>query len=471
MNKEKWSIPWKSLILLILLIVIIYNAFKTPIPQGSSQESEIRKSEVEFLYDLTYQKDNEFVKEQSIFPKIKKMVKEAEEFIVIDMFLFNDDYDREKDFRNISGELTESLIKQKEKNPDLEVVFITDEINNFYGSYTSKYLEKLRKKDIQVVITDLEKIRDSNPLYAGIWRSAFKNLETSGKGILPNPFSPDSPKVTVASYLKILNMKANHRKVVITENEGLVSSLNVHDASSNHSNIAFALKGEILNDLLETENSIVRFSDGEPFDFKANPSKNGEIKTQIITEGKIKKELIKEIKTTEKNDEIQMVMFYLADTEIIEELVNASDRGVEIKLVLDPNKDAFGMEKSGIPNRPAASKLVEDSKGKIKVRWYNTHGEQFHSKMTNILKEKESILIGGSANLTRRNIEDYNLETNLKLIMPKDELEAIKAQDYFQRIWKNEKAEYTLDYEAYADDSLIKKAIYIIQEKTGLSSF
>lgn len=266
-------------------------------------------------------------------------------------------------------------------------------------------------------------------------------------------------------------MKANHRKVVITENEGLVSSLNVHDASSNHSNIAFSVKGEIMNDLLETENAIVQFSDGETFDFKANPSEKGEIKTQILTEGKIKEELMKEIKNTDKNDEIQMAMFYLADVQIIEELIRASNRGVAIKLILDPNKDAFGMEKSGIPNRPVASKLIEDSKGKIKVRWYNTHGEQFHTKMTNIIKKDQSILIGGSANLTRRNIGDYNLETNLKLIMPQDEAEAIKAQNYFQRIWENEKIDYTLDYEAYADDSLIKKIIYIIQEKTGLSSF
>jgi hypothetical protein len=28
-------------------------------------------------------------------------------------------------------------------------------------------------------------------------------------------------------------------------------------------------------------------------------------------------------------------------------------------MILDPNKDAFGLEKSGIPNRPVAAELVE----------------------------------------------------------------------------------------------------------------
>lgn len=471
MNKLKQSIPWKSLLFILLLVFILYQGLKTPIPEGSSYKSEKKRGEMEFLYDLTYEKEGQRQQEQLIFKKMKSMIHEAEDFIVIDMFLFNDDYDQKNDFRNISGELTETLIKQKEANPNLEIIFISDELNTFYGSYPSPYLEKLKEQDIQVVLTNLEKIRDPNPLYAGIWRTAFKHLKRDGKAFLPNPFSPDSPKVTLPSYLKVLNMKANHRKVVITENEGLVTSLNVHDASSNHSNIAFAVKGEIMNDLLATENTVNRFSGGESFDYQTNQSNKGKAELQLLTEGKIKKELLSEIKDTEKNDKIQLTMFYLSDMEIIAELINASQRDVDVKVILDPNKDAFGREKNGIPNRPVASKLVKDSDGKIQVRWYNTQGEQFHSKMTSFLKEEETIVIGGSANLTRRNIADFNLETNLKVVLAKEDNEAINIENYFQKIWENEDGKYSLDYEAYQDDSIIKKVIYYIQEKTGLSSF
>ncbi|SMB83525.1 conserved hypothetical protein [Desulfonispora thiosulfatigenes DSM 11270] len=125
-------------------------------------------------------------------------------------------------------------------------------------------------------------------------------------------------------------MKANHRKVLITENEALVTSFNPHDASSNHSNIAIAVKGEIINDLLKTENDVVNFSGGKLFNFSVNyPVKDAD-KAQVVTEGKIKQELIKEIKDTQNGDKIQMAMFYLAEHQVIKELIMASERGVEI---------------------------------------------------------------------------------------------------------------------------------------------
>ncbi|MGB5822768.1 MAG: phospholipase D family protein [Proteocatella sp.] len=474
MDSTKKDKPRKIITLLVIIVLvtaIIYNGFKTPIPEGTSIQGEMRNSKVEFIYDLTYKQNDSMIHEQHIFSKIKDMVKAADEFIVIDMFLFNDDYDRENSYENVSAQLTDSLIEQKTKFPDLEVVFITDEINTFYGSYPSEHLERLKDNGIQVVITDLEQLRDSNPTYSGGWRTFFGNLNTNRKGWLPNPFSPDSPKVTLPSYLKILNMKANHRKVVITENEALVTSFNAHDASSNHSNVALVVNGEIVNDLLATENTVVKFSGGTPFNFKLNSHVEGLHKAQVITEEKIKEVLIKEIENTQKGDEIHMVMFYLSNHELIEELLKASDRGVEIKLILDANKDAFGIEKNGVPNRPVAYNLVDDSNGKIGIRWYSTHGEQFHSKMTIFLKEKETIVIGGSANLTRRNIENYNLETNLKVIFPKGNSESLKVQEYFDRIWNNEDGEYTLDFEVYKEKSNIKQLLYYIQEKTGLSSF
>lgn len=474
MEASKKVRGWKMLflpIVLILVIVIAYNGFKTSMPKGTSVEGEMQNSQVEFIYDLTYQQNGSIIYEQNILSKIKDMIEEAEELIVIDMFLFNDDYNRKDRYEDISAQLTDSLIKQKKKVSGLEVVFITDHINTFYGAYPSKHLERLKAEGIQVVMTDLEQLPDSNPLYAGIWRTFFSNLKTDRKGWLPNPFSPDSPKGTLPSYLGILNMKANHRKVVITEKEALVTSLNGHDGSSNHSNIALAVKGEIINDLLKSENAVIKFSGGEPFDFKANTLANGPHQAQMITEGKIKEALMEEIETTQAGDKIQMAMFYLSDFQIIEALLLASQRDVEIKIILDANKDAFGREKNGIPNRPVAYKLVNDSKGKINIRWYNTQGEQFHSKATIFLKEKETILIGGSANLTRRNIGDYNLETNLKVILAKDTPVATELEQYFSRIWNNEDGEYTLDFERYKENSTIKKAMYYIQEKTGLSSF
>jgi len=390
------------------------------------------------------------------------------------MFLFNDAYDRKNSFPPLSDELTDALILQKQKYPEIQILFITDEINTFYGAYPSRHLEKLKENGVQVVITDLTQIRDSNPLFSGPWRLFRLNkLDPAGKGWLPNAFSPDSPKVTLTSYLRLLNFKANHRKVLITENQALVTSFNPHDASGNHSNIAFVVDSKIIDDLLESEKAVVKFSGGQPFTFNGSVTevKNKNAKVQLLTEAKIRDSLIQEIAATKKGDEIKMAMFFLAQHDIIDELIKASERGVQVRLVLDANKDAFGIEKNGVPNRPVANKLVKDSKGRIRIKWYSTHGEQFHSKLTIFEKNEETILIGGSANLTRRNIDDYNLETNLKVILPKNDPESRKVRQYFDRIWYNQGGEYTLDYSAFAEDSLFKKVLYEIQERAGLSSF
>ncbi len=41
-----------------------------------------------------------------------------------------------------------------------------------------------------------------------------------------------------------------------------------------------------------------------------------------------------------------MGMFYLADRQVIKGLLKAAWRGVDIRLILDANKDAFGLEKN-----------------------------------------------------------------------------------------------------------------------------
>lgn len=466
-------------ILLVILSIMIAFGFTTKNPNGTSYEGPERNdSNIQFLYDLTYQKDGESIQEQEIFHQQLQIIEEAEDFIILDMFLFNDDYNRDTDveYPNLSEQLTEKLIEKKKAIPTIKILFITDEINNFYGVYTSESIQKLKDHQIDVVITNLEKLRDSNPVYSGIWRSAFRWFGTSGTGWLPNPFSPDSPKVTLRGYLKLINFKANHRKVIVSEKSAILTSMNPHDASGHHSNIGFKMEGGILKDIIEAELEVAKFSgyeevdDFKPFDIK--PIDEPDATTmKLITEGKIRDALIEEIRDTEENHEIMLSMFYLSHRGIIKELIAAAERGVEIKLVLDPNKDAFGMKKNGIPNRQVAHEIQKKTGMSDIIRWYDTHGEQFHTKMIIIRKEDQSIIIGGSANFTRRNIDQLNLESNIFIETEKDSPLDQEISEYFQRIWTNKEGHYTIDYEAYEDTSIIKTMIYRFQEWSGLSSF
>src|SRR5699024_11473944 len=113
---------------------------------------------------------------------------------------------------------------KKEENPELEIFFITDCINTFYGTYTPPHIQALMDAGIEVVFTDLSKLRDSNPLYSGFYRSYFQWFGNSEDQWLKNALRPAGPEVNIRSYLELLNFKANHRKLIINEKNGLVTS-------------------------------------------------------------------------------------------------------------------------------------------------------------------------------------------------------------------------------------------------------
>ncbi|MTI55761.1 phospholipase D family protein [Geosporobacter ferrireducens] len=473
-SKQKKRSFYKKIFISLLFAIILFNGFISQIPVGTSYEGDLHQvSDISFLYDLTYEKGGEILQEQTIFQEQLKLIEAAETFIVADLFLFNDDYDRKDQFPDLSGQLTQALITQKKKNPGLQVVFITDEINNFYGAYESKQIQALKENDIEVVITDTTKMRNSNPLYSGIWKALLQWFGTEGKGWVRNPFSPDSPKVTLRAYLKLLNFKANHRKVLITEDAAIVTSANPHDASGNHSNIGFRVEGSILKDLIQSERAVAQFSGSDFPELIVNTKAEvvGDTQAAVITEGKIRKHILHAINHAQPGEQISIGMFYLSERKIIDALIKASNRGAEIRIILDANKDAFGIEKNGIPNRQAAMELVKKSQEKIQVRWYNTHGEQYHAKMMMVEKRNEVIIIGGSANFTGRNIGDYNLETNLKIETTTDSTLAREIRAYYDRLWKNEEGQYTVDFSEYAEDKFFKNVVYRFQEWSGLSTF
>ncbi|OFO49455.1 MULTISPECIES: phospholipase D-like domain-containing protein [Nosocomiicoccus] len=106
------------------------------------------------------------------------------------------------------------------------------------------------------------------------------------------------------------------------------------------------------------------------------------------------------------------------------------------------------------------------------IRWYKSHGEQYHAKfMLHNNNGEESTLILGSSNFTRRNLKDLNLETDLIVKSNSDSEEMIAMNEYYNRLWNNEDGIYTLDYEEEREDSVMKTILYRIQERLGLSTF
>src|SRR5699024_2669218 len=131
--------------------------------------------------------------EEEIFKEAVKKKREAKDIIKEGMYLFNDYTDQDRDYRDLSGKLTKTLIEHKQSYPNLQIVFITDQINNGYHSYENKHIQQLEDNDIEVVLTNLSKLHDSNKPYTSVWRLLFQPFGQSGKGWLPNPFANEAP--------------------------------------------------------------------------------------------------------------------------------------------------------------------------------------------------------------------------------------------------------------------------------------
>ena len=117
----------KKKILFILLLFPIIWSLCTKSPVGTSIESEYQNvSSLQFLYDLTYQKEGKRENQQSILSAELDMIKKAKDFIVLDLFLYNDVYDKTQyQYPNTTQRITEALIAKKEENPDIDIIFIS----------------------------------------------------------------------------------------------------------------------------------------------------------------------------------------------------------------------------------------------------------------------------------------------------------------------------------------------------------
>ena len=453
----------------------IYHIYK-PLPEGLDYTGKLRHANVKFLADKTYlDAQGKQQQEHQIFNQILKLIDEAQTTIVLDMFLFNDEVGSSKiSHDKLTQNLTEALIVKKRMTPQIEIKVITDPINSVYGGIAPEHYRQLRQAGIEVIETDLTALRASNPLWSGFWYLCCQGVGNNAeKGWLPNPFGDE--KITLRSYLSLFNFKANHRKTVVVDTlEGwktLVTSMNPHDGSSHHSNVALMVTGNTAIDVLKTEQAVGRMSKGDiPVVIVGEFEEAKEFpQAQVLTEKAILDATLKLIETAKSGENIDLAMFYLSEREIVKELIAAKQRGVNVKVLLDPNKDAFGREKNGIPNRQVASELNEAS---VQVRWCNTQGEQCHSKMIIKSNVQQSEMILGSANFTARNLKNYNLETNIRVVGNSSADVFKDAQSYFNTAWSNLDAKnMSVDYAQYADESKWKYGLYRFMEWSGLSTF
>ncbi|XOZ32724.1 phospholipase D-like domain-containing protein [Halomonadaceae bacterium KBTZ08] len=471
-----------GLILVLLAMVVsmgLYHRYK-PLPKAVAMESEwFEPGETRFLVDHRYvDARGRSRSRRELIPAMLGLIQGARERLVMDMFLFNPDGADPARHLPVTETITRALIERRRQCPRLRVTVLVDPINSYYGAHWPDHLRRLQAAGVEVLETPLARLRDSNPTWSVFWRLLVKPwCQRPHRGWLANPIGPWP--VTLRSWLTLLNFRANHRKVMVADRgegwQGLISSGNPHDASSAHSNVGLLVSGDPARALLDQEQALLNWAKGYGTDFNAplapgwRPPGDGPA-LRLLTESRLRAASLALINNAEPGDELDLALFYLSHRRVIKALKRAHARGCRLRVLLDPNKDAFGRVKGGMPNRQVALEL--QARG-IPVRWYRTHGEQFHCKLLRLERRDGRVgLILGSANLTRRNLDDLNLEAGCEL-RGNEELPALRAAgDWFERCWSNPPGfQCSVPYSVWADRRRRRYLLYRIVEFTGWSSF
>ncbi|MBK1872747.1 phospholipase D family protein [Marinobacter sp. 1-3A] len=477
-----------AFVVLTLVGVGLFHSYK-PLPPGISHNGDTHPlNDAILLKDSTNHHNNgSETRDHEIFDEILRLIGQAQSFILVDMFLFNSSSPEGVEHRHLSEQLTHALINRKTKLPELEIIVISDPLNTLYGGSESPWFQALRQAGISVTETNLRPLRDSNPAWSAIWRVCCQWFGNNSEGgWLPNALG--TQPVTVRSYLALPNFKANHRKVLVTDEgdklRALITSANPHDGSSRHSNIAISFTGPAVADVLKSEQAVLAMASqynpvldalisrtsSQLSTAESADSATGSV--AIKTESAIRDTALEMIARAQSGSRLDLAFFYLSHRGIVTALLDAHDRGVQVRVLLDANNEAFGHQKSGIPNRQVALEL---HKAGIPVRWCNTFGEQCHSKLLMLRPLAGSTeLLLGSANFTRRNLDDLNLETNAWVAVPADSEVATKAAGFFETQWQSGPGSdpvLSLPYERWADNSRLRYWRYRLMEATGLSTF
>jgi hypothetical protein len=480
--------------LVIGLILTGWHAWK-PMPPGTHLDSpwmSVPSSDISFITDVTVADAyGQPVINQAIFDESLRIVSQAQTLLVLDYHLFGDLHASEPRLRPLAAQLRDALIARKRALPQLTVLLITDPLNELHGHASAFELSMLQAGGISVVTADLDQLRDANFMYSALWRLGIRWWAgTTGDGWLSDPTDSGEAPVSFGAWAQLLNFKADQRRVLIGDDGhgalvGLVGSADPHQASSQHSNAALRLKGPALAPLLASEVAIARLSGWTgalpklpPAPAHALPTHGtpaaAAVRVQVLTEGAIGEALLAQVNNAAPADTIDIAALYLSDRDIIDALQTAARRGVKVRVILDPGKDGFGRVRTGLPNQPSASELVSQSDGKIRVRWYRTHGEQFHARVVMIHSPSHQWLLVGSADLTRHALSDYHLEADIAVDMAAGSQLALQSRNWFNTLWDNHASpgtEYTADFALYADPAQSHYWLYRFLEWTGWAAF
>jgi PLD-like domain len=456
-------------------------------------------SELRFLRDLTAaDATGAPLNERQINAELLRMIAQARDFLVLDTGLFGDlpaagpGASRLRAAAPVAAALADALLQARQQQPGLQVLLLIDPASAqlHVGPPT---LERLREAGVAVVPVDVGRLRAPNAAFAGLWQLCCRWWSPiAAEGVWPNPLGVGPPGVSIGLWGRTPGYQRSHRQLLIADDgagglAGLIFSRPLNAEASLHTAVALHIAGEALEPLLESEFVVAQFSGwsgGGAMQERsqrlierqrrslASAAAVDAVQARVVSEVQIAEALVQRLNAAGSHDSIEIAALYLSQRDLVRALIDAAWRGATVRVLLDPGKDGYGYRRSGLPNRQVASELVAASDGAVRVRWYRTHGEQFSPGIVLIRSAGRAWLMVGTAELSRRDLDDFNLAAAFIAELPGTAPAGNDALSWFDAVWYNRAAggtEYSSDVDVYADASQLDYWQYRLLEVTGTS--
>jgi hypothetical protein len=330
---------------------------------------------------------------------------------------------------------------------------VTDPANEVSGGTPAPTLASLEQAGIIVARVRLDRLRDSNPLYSGLWRLLL--------GWWSDPFDEAPGQASMRGWARMLNFKADRRQLLVADDgSGGWSALIAPVGGA-----GLVLKGSLARAMIASELHIAKWSADEdrlPAPAQMDGGGLGSIDARFLSEGGLEAALLDAVRAAGQGDQISIAVADLSHRPLIAAAIAAAWRGAQLRVLLSRNP---------MPNQVVADELLRNGGGRIEVRWYPGDPAAPRPSLLTVKHRNDLWVNLSSANFTRRSLSDLDLDAGVELRMPPRAAPARAVAEYFDGLWSGAAAGAGLAKEVAAKPAASAYWRYRFAEATGLSSF